>query len=291
MPNTNRPGRGRGVDLRALAGEHPQTHPAGRQSLHGVDQMGEVAAEAVEFPEHVALPQRQQAAVGVPTSRRGRREARSWYKLTAASTPAARRASCCRFSDWESSVLRDAGAARSPSVANEGLRHRRGPVSTFILVQITMRSTSSTVTVSGDLPTRFAGHAQVARCRRPERPRPVREPDPRGREDVRLDAVAGSGPRRFRTCLEASVRGPATSLAAADGATSTPAARPGRASRTDQLVDGDRRPPSRTPSATASAAPGVPGAKTPDPPSSGRSEVSARSPPEPSSGLDGVIDC
>ena len=36
-------GRGRGVDLRALAGEHPQAHAAGGQVLHGVDQMGEVA--------------------------------------------------------------------------------------------------------------------------------------------------------------------------------------------------------------------------------------------------------
>ena len=57
-------GRGRGVDLRALAGEHPQAHAAGRQVLHGVDEMGEVAAQAVELPddEHVALPQGAQAA-------------------------------------------------------------------------------------------------------------------------------------------------------------------------------------------------------------------------------------
>ena len=37
MPNTRRPGRGRSVDLRTLADEHPQAHPAGRQVLHGVD--------------------------------------------------------------------------------------------------------------------------------------------------------------------------------------------------------------------------------------------------------------
>ena len=37
-------GRG-GVDLCALAGEHPQADAAGRQVLHGVDQVGEVAAE------------------------------------------------------------------------------------------------------------------------------------------------------------------------------------------------------------------------------------------------------
>ena len=47
------------------AGEHPQAHAAGRQVLHGVDEMGEVAAQAVELPdhEHVALPQGAQAAV------------------------------------------------------------------------------------------------------------------------------------------------------------------------------------------------------------------------------------
>ena len=38
--------RGRGVDLRALAGEHPQAHAASRQVLHGVDQVGEVPAES-----------------------------------------------------------------------------------------------------------------------------------------------------------------------------------------------------------------------------------------------------
>ena len=42
-----------------------RAYPAGRQVLHGVDQMGEVAAEAGELPdhEHVALPQGSQAAV------------------------------------------------------------------------------------------------------------------------------------------------------------------------------------------------------------------------------------
>ena len=33
-------GRRGGVDMRALTGEHPQAHAAGRQILHGVDQMG-----------------------------------------------------------------------------------------------------------------------------------------------------------------------------------------------------------------------------------------------------------
>ena len=57
--------RGGGVDLRALPGEHPQTHAAGRQGLHGVDRVGEVAAEAGELPddEHVARSARAHAAV------------------------------------------------------------------------------------------------------------------------------------------------------------------------------------------------------------------------------------
>ena len=59
------PGGGGGVDLRALPGEHPQAHAAGRQVLHGVDQVGEGAAEAVELPddEHVARPQGAHTAV------------------------------------------------------------------------------------------------------------------------------------------------------------------------------------------------------------------------------------
>ena len=54
-----------GVGLRALPGEHPKTHAAGRQVLPGVDQVGEGAAEAVELPddEHVARPERAHTAV------------------------------------------------------------------------------------------------------------------------------------------------------------------------------------------------------------------------------------
>ena len=54
-----------GVDLRALPGEHPQTHAVGRQGLHGVDRVGEVAAEAGELPddEHVARSARAHATV------------------------------------------------------------------------------------------------------------------------------------------------------------------------------------------------------------------------------------
>ena len=39
-----------------LAGEHPQAHPAGRQVLHGVDQMSEVAAQPVELPDDETRP-------------------------------------------------------------------------------------------------------------------------------------------------------------------------------------------------------------------------------------------
>ena len=38
-------GSGGGIDLRALIGEHPQAHAAGGEVLHGVDQMGEIAAD------------------------------------------------------------------------------------------------------------------------------------------------------------------------------------------------------------------------------------------------------
>ena len=59
------PGGGGGVDLCALPGEHPQAHAAVRQVLHGVDQVGEVAAEAVELPDnqHVARLERAHAAL------------------------------------------------------------------------------------------------------------------------------------------------------------------------------------------------------------------------------------
>ena len=61
----------------------PQAHAAGGQVLHGVDQMGEVAAEAVELPddEHVALPQGAQAAVEsrpVVAYAGGRSRGRGW---------------------------------------------------------------------------------------------------------------------------------------------------------------------------------------------------------------------
>ena len=65
MPEHEAPGRRGGVYLRALPGEHPSTHAAGRQVLHGVDQVGEGAAEAVELPDnqHVARPERAHATL------------------------------------------------------------------------------------------------------------------------------------------------------------------------------------------------------------------------------------
>ena len=64
-PEHEASGGGSGVDLRALPGEHLSARAAGRQVLHGVDQVGEGAAEAVELPddEHVARPECAHAAV------------------------------------------------------------------------------------------------------------------------------------------------------------------------------------------------------------------------------------
>ena len=64
-PEHEAPGGGRGVDLGALAGEHAQAHAARGQLLDGVDEVGEVAPEAVELPhhEHVALSERAQAVL------------------------------------------------------------------------------------------------------------------------------------------------------------------------------------------------------------------------------------
>ena len=98
-------------------------------------------------------------------------------------------------------------------------------------------------TVAGR-PRDLLGVLKVTRCRRRERPRPVGEPHPHGRGGTSgstprpVEGRAGPGP-----AWRSSVRGPASSSAATPRATSTPAARPGCASRTDELVDGDRRPP------------------------------------------------
>ena len=153
MPNTRRAGRGRGVDLRPLAGEHPQAHAAGGQVLHGVDQMGEVAAEAVELPddEHVALPQGAQAAVEsrpvvayaggevvVEVGRRSSRHGRSRSACVAngrlghGATALASRGLRAMRSRLAEARSRTSGSGGNPRVTR----------------QITMRSISSTVTVS-----------------------------------------------------------------------------------------------------------------------------------------------
>ena len=65
MPNTRRPAAVVVSICAPWPAEYPQAHAAGGQVLHGVDEMGEVATQAVELPddEHVALPQGAQAAV------------------------------------------------------------------------------------------------------------------------------------------------------------------------------------------------------------------------------------
>ena len=67
-----------GVDLRVHR-RAPKAHTSGGEVLHGVEQMGEVAAETVELPDHenVALPQGAQAAVDSGRSSRTP-EAKSW---------------------------------------------------------------------------------------------------------------------------------------------------------------------------------------------------------------------
>ena len=59
------PGGGGGVDLRAFPVSTRRPTPRAGQVLHGFDQVGEGAAEAVELPddEHVARPERAHTAV------------------------------------------------------------------------------------------------------------------------------------------------------------------------------------------------------------------------------------
>ena len=77
------------------------------------------------------------------------------------------------------------GRGDQPCVANLRLRHRRGSGPP---------SGRRSFVVFGDACRRdLLGVLKVARCRRRERPRPVHESAPGGREDVRLDAAAGGG--------------------------------------------------------------------------------------------------
>ena len=193
-------------------------------------------AEAVELPddEHIALPQGVQAAVEprpvVPDA--GRDVVVDVDRVDAGrpqGVPLQVR------SDHDAFGLVDGHRVRRPVVELRRLRRR--------------------------VPPRFAGRAQVARCRRRERPRPVREPDPRGREDVGLDAAvgggrAGSGPPgglRSRTWDELGRGGRRDVDAGGETGVREPH---GRARRRRPSAPAD-------PSATASAATGVPGAKKP----------------------------
>ena len=130
----------------------------------------------------------------------------------AAAGPTARADRSCRASPGRPAAgpttatvgLREAGVADQPVSQTKvcDTRADRGaPSSSFRsrCVRSRRRITVSAVPVvelrrlRRRVPPRFAGRAQVARCRRRERPRPVRESAPRGRKDVRLDAAAGGG--------------------------------------------------------------------------------------------------
>ena len=67
-----------GVDL-PVDRRAPKAHTSGGEVLHGVEQMGEVAAETIELPDHepVALPKGAQAAVESGRSS-GTPRAKSW---------------------------------------------------------------------------------------------------------------------------------------------------------------------------------------------------------------------
>ena len=80
MPEHEAVDRGRGVDLRALTGEHSHAHATPRQVLHGIDQVGERPAEAVELPddEHVVLPAGRTGSLSRPGRSSRTPNARSW---------------------------------------------------------------------------------------------------------------------------------------------------------------------------------------------------------------------
>ena len=143
----------------------------------------------------------------------------------AASTPTARRASRCRMRSsmpetTSTSPVRQGSqtVVESPSsmpVSPQGvalLVQRRSDHDAFDLLDghRVRRAVAEFRRLRRRVPPRFPGRAQVARSRRRERPRPIREPDSRGREDVGLDVAAGggraaSGPPgglRQRTCDE-----------------------------------------------------------------------------------------
>ena len=100
----------------------------GGEILHGVDQMGEVAAEAVELPDHkhVALPQRPQAAVESRpvVADAGRGVVIEVDRVVDASGPQGVAPQVQATGSRRSSRR---GRSRSACVANDRLRHMRAP--------------------------------------------------------------------------------------------------------------------------------------------------------------------
>ena len=221
MPNTRRPGRGRGVDLRPLAGEHPQAHAAaGGQVVHGVDHMGEVAAPAVELrdDEHVALPAGRTSSCGVPAGRRvcrRRSRGRGWPRRRCP-RPAGRRTAGPATGRRRSSRR---GRSRSACVVNGRLRHEgeQGPVERFELLMPSgmPRGFAGTVT-DPHQPTKDARARQRERSR-PRSTPPGPEPPPNAHADRRAGTTSGSTagpltavPNRPDAC---GLRGPAPAAA------------------------------------------------------------------------------
>ena len=118
------PGGGGGVDLRALPGEHPQAHAAGRQVLHGVDQVGRGCGRGGQASRPRARhPSGARArSCRVPGGRRGRRtRSRGRRGRRQRPRPAARRAVLC------SAPSRAASRAPGYAASRAGRRHRTAP--------------------------------------------------------------------------------------------------------------------------------------------------------------------
>ena len=193
MPNTRRPA--------AVVVSHPQTHPAGRQVLHGVDQVGEVSAEAVELPdhEHIALAQDAQAAVETRpvVADAGREVVVEVDRVVRRRPPAGRRAAGPATGSRRSRR----GRSRSACVANERLRHGgAGSGLTDACQGSRLRRYFSRSSTTGRAPA-SAVAAVAAAC---FRTRLAAEPGPAGERTARAevdgsrvsDPRAGSAARR-----------------------------------------------------------------------------------------------
>ena len=80
-------GRGRGVHLCALTGEHRRLHAADRQVLYGVDQVGEVPAEPVELPQRSHGSAARPSRTGSSRDRANRRAATARRSVAPAARP------------------------------------------------------------------------------------------------------------------------------------------------------------------------------------------------------------